>query len=80
MKQRDVPERFTVKAFVCEAQSRMRLSGDELDRALAGDEEVVEHAGGGNHGKAAVLELHELAARKGLPYTPAGQTCSVRGA
>ena len=38
------------------------VAGDELDRALARDEVVVEHAAEGNHGEAAVLELGQLAA------------------
>merc|ERR1712139_28890 len=42
------------------------LAGDELDGALAGQEVVVEHAAGGDHGKAAVLQLDKLAAGKGV--------------
>merc|ERR1719199_585100 len=38
--------------------------GDELDWALAGQEVVVGHARDGDHGKAAVLYLSELAAAK----------------
>mmetsp|Transcript_9337 Transcript_9337/g.31238 ORF Transcript_9337/g.31238 Transcript_9337/m.31238 type:complete len:230 (-) Transcript_9337:50-739(-) len=42
------------------------LSSDELDGALAGDEVVVKHTSGGDHGKAAVLQLDELAAGEGV--------------
>jgi hypothetical protein len=45
-------------------------AGDELDRALAGEEIVVEHARGGDHSKATVLELNKLAAGKGLSKEP----------
>eukprot|EP00961_Rhodomonas_salina_P255560 3453846-Rhodomonas_salina.1 len=38
--------------------------GDELDGALAGKEVVVGHAGDGDHGKAAVLDLTELVDRE----------------
>lgn len=41
-------------------------AADELDGALAGEEVMVEHAGGGKHSEAAVLELDELAAGKFL--------------
>jgi hypothetical protein len=33
---------------------------DELDRAAADQEVMVDHASDGDHGKAAVLELNEL--------------------
>ena len=46
----------------------IELAGDELDGALAGKEVVVEHARGGDHGEAAVLELNELAAGEGLSH------------
>ena len=46
---------------------------DELDGAAAHEQVVVHHAADGNHGEAAVLELHQLAARKGVGVLAAAQ-------
>ena len=49
-------------------QARLEVgdAGQELDGALAGQEVVVSHAGDGDHGEAAVLDLGELAAGEGV--------------
>merc|ERR1712205_277497 len=63
-----MPTSLLAQAGVDSGGARLEVGdlGDELDGALAGEEVVVGHAGDGDHGKAAVLDLGEMAAGIGL--------------
>eukprot|EP00960_Hanusia_phi_P070638 767354-Hanusia_phi.AAC.2 len=50
----------------CSAGLEVGDLGDELDGSLAGEEVVMGHAGDGDHGETAVLDLSNLAASKGV--------------